>query len=401
MGSSSKALPVRCVTRQDELDRLCEQVRQERRFAFDTEFVMEDCFEADVCLVQIATAGEIAIVDPFLDVNLAPVWSLVTDPEIEVVVHAGQEDLALCVQHSSQVPTHIFDVQMAAGLLGYTYPLSLQKLVQKLLHIRLHKAKTLTDWRKRPLTRSHISYGAEDVCYLLAIRDRIGKRLIQKRRVEWATEEFRRFENLSLYQREEEDKLARVKGSGVLKGCQLAIMRDLLTWRDTLAQRWNRPVRIVLKDHLLIEIARLELGTVEDIRDLRGLTLNAHDLQELCDVVNKALQLPEDQWPTRPKREVESPTESAITALLTGIIKSCCVDNEIAYGLAASKRSIHELVQHVCRGDSDDNGSVELLRGWRRDAFGELLVNILRGDSSVRIVNPRNAPSLEILEFKS
>ena len=120
------------VERQTELDDLARRCRAAERFAFDTEFVMEDRFEAEVCLVQVATKDDVAIVDPLLDLDLSALWALVADPTVETVVHAGQEDLGLCVQHTGATPRAVFDVQIAAGLAGYDYPLSLQKLVQAL-----------------------------------------------------------------------------------------------------------------------------------------------------------------------------------------------------------------------------------------------------------------------------
>ncbi|MCH9034504.1 MAG: ribonuclease D, partial [Planctomycetes bacterium] len=103
---------------QREIDALCETCREEKCCAFDTEFVMEDRYESEVCLIQVATEHTVALIDPFQDLNLAPIWRLVSEPKIETIVHAGQEDLALAVQHTGDVPNNIFDVQITAGLVG-------------------------------------------------------------------------------------------------------------------------------------------------------------------------------------------------------------------------------------------------------------------------------------------
>ncbi|MHC5111823.1 MAG: ribonuclease D, partial [Planctomycetota bacterium] len=244
------------LTEQHEIEALCLLCRKEGRFAFDTEFVMEDRYQPEACLIQVATSKTVSLIDPFLDLDLEPVWSLVTDADVEVVVHAGQEDLALAVQHIGLLPRRVFDVQLAAGLVGYDYPISLQKLVQATKHIRLHKSKTLTDWRKRPLTKAQLRYAAEDVLHLLEVQRILTKKLDRLSRLEWAREEFQRFEQHELYERAEEDKIFRVKGTGAMEGKQLAIVRDVLEWRDSVGHRYNRPVRIILKDHLIAEIAR-------------------------------------------------------------------------------------------------------------------------------------------------
>ncbi|MGB0715109.1 MAG: ribonuclease D, partial [Phycisphaerae bacterium] len=239
------------VRSQEEIDTLADLCRSEGRFAFDTEFVMEDRYQPEACLLQIATRKMVYLIDPFLDLDLSSIWSLIPDPAVEVVVHAGQEDLALAVQHTGRAPSNIFDVQVVAGFVGYDYPISLQKLVQATKHIRLHKSKTLTDWRKRPLTKAQLRYAAEDVLHLLDVYRILNKKLDKLSRVEWAREELQRFENVELYKRADDDRLFRVKGTGAMEARQLAVVRDILTWRDGLGKKYNRPVRIVLKDHLI------------------------------------------------------------------------------------------------------------------------------------------------------
>ncbi len=387
------------VQRQEQLDELCARARAERRFAFDTEFVMEDCYETDVCLIQIATAGSVAIVDPFLDLNLRGVWDLVCDERVETVVHAGQEDLALCVQHTGNLPRCVFDVQIAAGLVGHDYPLSLQKLTQTTMHIRLHKSKTLTDWRKRPLTAEQIRYAAEDVCHLLAIRQKLHNRLVRFDRVDWAREEFARFEEMSLYRRAEEDKLTRLKGSGSLKGLQLAIVHEILTWRETLAEKLNRPLRAVLRDHLIVEIAKLELSSFGGIRDLRGINLSDRHVRELAEVVRKAGEIPSEQWPAARPRDFETPREAALVALATAVLRGYCLDHDLAYGLLASKKSIHELIRHRAQEGRTDSNDVGLLEGWRGKSAGALLDDVLAGRRAVRVASRNGETALQVDEI--
>jgi ribonuclease D len=359
---------------------------------FDTEFVMEDRFEAEVCLIQIATEAMVGVIDPFLDLDLSAVWALVCDDEVETVVHAGQEDLAHCVRQTGQPPRRVYDVQIAAGFAGYDYPLSLQKLVQTTLHVRLHKSKTLTDWRRRPLTPEQIRYGAEDVSYLLAVRRKLQERLSRRNRLAWVLEEFARFEDISFYRRAEEEKLLRVKGSGALKGRQLAVVRELLAWREELAKRRNRPVRIVLKDHLLVEIAKLELHSFREVRDLRGLNLSDRDVRGLCRVVQEALGTPSEQWPVLAPRDTETPRETALIALISAVVRSYGLENDIAYGLLASKRSIRELVRHCARSRRTPETDVELLNGWRGQAIGVMLKAILAGKESVQVLPSKGEP---------
>lgn len=345
---SQKPPPVDAVQfeRQEQIVELVQTVRNEGRFAFDTEFVMEDRYEPEVCLIQIATEKIVALIDPFRDLDLEPIWDLVSDPDVEVLVHAGQEDLALCVQHTGNLPINVFDVQVAAGLVGIDFPLSLQKLVQRYLHIRLHKSKTLTDWRRRPLTVSQLQYAAEDVCYLLEIRKRIVADLERRGRLNWAREEFANFEKETLYGHVEEEKLRRIKGTASMDGRQLATVRALLHWRDEAASKLDRPPRVILKDHLLVEIAKHAIQKYEEIRELRGINLSDKNIRGACEVVKDAIALPSDQWPHVAPREKQLAQEEVLVPLLTAVLKGYCLENRLAYSLVATKKTIHELIAY-------------------------------------------------------
>lgn len=366
-----------------DLARVIEVCRAEGAFAFDTEFVMEDRYETEVCLVQVASRECVWLIDPYASLDLTPVWNLVADETVQTVVHAGQEDLALCVQHVGRAPRNIFDTQVAAGLIGLDYPLSLQRLVQSVLRIRLHKAKTLTNWRKRPLTADQKRYAADDVQHLLPVREKIEARLRKLKRLDWAQQEFTRLEELGLYRRAEADKLRRVKGAGALPPRNMVILRELLQWRENAAKRVNRPARFVLKDHLLVEIARHELTGTKDIRELRGINLSDRNLRELIAAVKHAQEVPESDWPAPPAREVERPQQAALTALATAVIRDYCTTHELAYALTATQRSIHQLVRCCMDGDKSIAEDCDLIRGWRGKSVGKVARDVITGRSSV------------------
>jgi len=385
--------------RQDQIGELVAAVRREGRFAFDTEFVMEDRYEPEVCLIQIASEEIVALIDPFRELDLTPIWELVSDPVVEVVVHAGQEDLALCVQHTGKLPTTIFDVQVAAGLVGTDFPLSLQKLVQRFLHIRLHKSKTLTDWRRRPLTVSQLQYAAEDVCYLLAIRTKLIADLQRRKRMDWADEEFAVFEQESLYGHVEEEKLRRVKGTASMDGRQLATVRALLHWREKVASTLNRPPRVLLKDHLLVEIARHAIHSYGEIRELRGINLSDKNIRKLCAVVEEALALPKEQLPQPAFRDKQLVEEDVLIPLLTAVLKSYCQENRLAYSLVATKKSIRELIVHHLDGSPDlleEKQTPALLSGWREETVGRIASDVLSGKRSIRVDHGRIVDSKSV-----
>lgn len=373
------------IERSDQLAEYCARATSQGRFAFDTEFVMEDRYEPEVCLIQLATTDGVALIDPYLKVDLDPVWKLICDENVETIVHAGQEDLALCVQHTGSLPRNIFDVQIAAGFIGLDYPISLQKLIQAVLQIRLHKAKTLTDWRRRPLTAAQLRYAAEDVCHLLAVRERLGDLLSRGGRTDWAAEEFAHFEHPETYGRADGQIGPRVKGITTLRGRHMSIARELLTWRDDLARKLNRPARSILKDHLLIEIARLELTSSTEIRDLRGLNISDKQIQALAKVVEHAKTLPPENHQPASQTDFETPQETILIALATAVIRSYCLEHDLAYGLVATKKGIRDLIRHRTSGKSRKVEDVELLNGWRAETVGALLDELLAGRRTVRV----------------
>ena len=160
-----------------QLDRLVAHLRTCGRFAFDTEFVSEDTFEPVLCLIQVATRAETVVIDPLQVHDLSAFWDVVTDPSVQVVMHAAGEDLRICLLRAGKLPLGVFDVQLAAGFIGYSYPLSLVNLVGQVLGISLAGSETRTDWRRRPLSAAQIQYALDDVRHLLDLADHISGRL--------------------------------------------------------------------------------------------------------------------------------------------------------------------------------------------------------------------------------
>jgi ribonuclease D len=156
------------ITTDRELVNFCRDVSRADRIAFDTEFVSEDTYRPHLCLVQVAAAGKLAVIDPLAVSDLRPFWELLVDPQRETIVHAGREELLFCVATVGRPPARLFDLQIAAGLVGYEYPAGYGSLMSKLLGVRAQKGETRTDWRKRPLSPQQLDYALDDVRYLEA-----------------------------------------------------------------------------------------------------------------------------------------------------------------------------------------------------------------------------------------
>ncbi len=367
------------VSSDDVLKKVCEQIRVEGCFAFDTEFVMEDCFGAEVCLVQLATESLVAVVDPFEVKSLASVWELVGDPNVEVIVHAGMEDLALCQVQGGVTPQSVFDCQVACGLVSVDYPLSLSKITRSMIGVRLHKSQTLTDWRRRPLSKEQMRYAADDVIYLPAVYRSLSKKLERKGRTSWLLEEMERFCKAETYLRSDDEKVFRLKGSGVLDGQGLAIARELVKARDELAAKYNRPIRGVIRDHLIVEIAKHRWVNPADIKTLRGLNLRVDGIQRLAAAVKNACDSPKEQWPVPAPPKDETDQEAAMTLLAGAVVRSYCAQHSISHQLVASKKDLGAFVQTIVRQKDTDSHPLPMQIGWRGETVGNVVQKVLAG----------------------
>ncbi len=394
------APPTRYVTSDAQLADVCSAVRAGNSFAFDTEFVMEDRYEADVCVVQIGTDELVAVVDPLAGVDLQPVWDLVADPALEVIVHAGMEDLSLCQSRGGVTPSRVFDCQLGYGLISTDYPLSLLRLVRRLLGVRLRKGQTLTDWRRRPLTQDQIFYAAADVIHLPAVHRKISAKLEELGRTEWMQEEMARYANSKTYQRDRAENVLRLKGAGSLDAKGLAIARELVKAREALAAKYNRPARGVIRDHLIVEIGRNRLTSARQIKSLRGLHLRSDGVQELAAAAQRACELPREQWPEPIVTTEETDSEAAMAFLVASVVRAHCAQHDIAHQLVATKQDIHKYVQAVARGADAPASRVPFANGWRERSVGRIVHDLIDGRLHVGIRQDDGRPSIDLTDVR-
>ncbi len=362
-------------------------------FAFDTEFVGEDHFAPEVCLLQAATESFCVLIDPMEGLDLTPIWSLIADEQVGVILHAGSEDLMLCWRAIGRQPANVFDLQVAAGFVGLGYPISLTRLARQTLHRRIRKSQTLTDWRKRPLSDEQIRYAIEDVVHLPEIHQYLADKLAAMHRTEWAREEFDHLCRPEVFEPDPVHKLRRLKGAGSLRPKELAIADALLEEREALALEYDRPPRAVLKDHLLVEMARRGWTDVRRLRSLRGVNLSTKALKRIADRIEAAADSPEDSWPEMTNDE-DSTEEDVLITLISAVLRDFCHQNSIAYGLLTNKQDLRTLVRGNTR--PKEKARPNILTGWRLAAAGDLLNGLLSGKSAIRIRTSGNTHHLEV-----
>lgn len=378
----------RYITSTTELDELCEQLRDCPRLALDTEFVGEDSFVPRLELIQVATEQTAAIIDfPAVQSNgvLETFWQIVCDPAVEKVVHAGRQDLDLFAVHAGQIPKPFFDTQIAAAMLGFGPQVAYANLVQRVHGKRLDKAHTFTNWSARPLSHDQLAYALEDVTFLLAIHDHLHSRLSKLGRLEWVREEFIRLENaVSETRREPQERYQRIRGWDQLKPKSAAVLRELAAWREGEAKRRNVPRSRVVRDEVLIQLARHPPRQVDELRKVRGFHGSEVDRsgEVLLATIQQALALPPSSWPVLSKEKKPEPESTGLVELLQAIVKACANKAEIAPTLLATTADLQALVEVKPDRSTLD---LPLLRGWRRELVGDVLLDALEGRLTITV----------------
>ncbi len=364
----------------------CARLAKTTHLGFDTEFVGEETYEPDLCLIQVSTPDALFLIDPLSAGPLDAFWRLLVEPARTVVVHAGREEVRMCQRGSGQTPGNWFDLQIAAGLVGFNYPMGHGALVYQLLGTQLSKGETLTEWRHRPLTESQLTYAFDDVRFLLLLWQRLDKRLADLGRVDWARQEFARFITLALpggtTQPVALDKWRKLKGIGVLDRKRLALVREMFCAREVIAAQINRPPRVLVRDDLLIEVARRNPKSPDEVQTMRGMAKRF--VQPLWEAIERARRLPSDQLPKVIEREQDRPQVALVVNVLGAILNDLCAREKLAVSLTATVSDLRDLVRAKMQKDEPSATNL-LLMGWRKEFVLPILLDVLEGKRSLRI----------------
>ncbi len=382
------------VTKPHELKVVCRQLLQTKIFGFDTEFVGETTYHPILCLIQVSTPEALYLIDPQSVGPLSEFWELVNHPDTCVVVHAGREEVRLCKVASGKPPGQCFDVQLAAGLVGLNYPMSHANLVSELMGVQLQKSETLTDWRRRPLTDAQIRYAFDDVRYLLPLREQLASKLVQLQRLPWANEEFARLIHLVMDDQRVLERWRKLPGLGKLNGRQLAIARDLFAWREARAEELQKPIRVICRDEILVEIARREPHQLQELASYRGLA--KRDWSEILEVIRKTRQSPTSSWPSRTIKEPEPPQLNMLVPLLQAILTQLGQVLSITPNMIANVSDLRMLAHHFLKNRPLPDEQ-PLARGWRAQHIRPILENVLRGKLAMRLKQPVSELTIEFL----
>ncbi len=383
-----------------ELGQFCEQIADASLIAFDTEFVSEDRYRPDLCLVQVAAGGRMAVIDPKTIDSLDVFWQLLAAPGHTTLVHAGREEFRFCKHAIGQRPTQWFDIQIAAGLIGLEYPAAYGTLIHKLLGRSLGKGETRTNWRHRPLSDRQLEYALQDVLYLEPLYKAISSQLEELDRLPWLETELTAW--LDQLERDEAtSRWRRVSGISGLSPRNLAIVRELWNWRDSEAEQRDIPPRRVLRDDLMVEMARRQSGDPKRIRALRDMERRGiqRHIPAISACIDKALALPLSDCPEPPQRAAR-PQFNLLGQFLATAVNSMARSARVAPGLVGTVQDVRDLIAHHL-GYWDSDHPPVLATGWRSEVVGHAIDELLDGKLSIRITDPSSEQPLSFEPYST
>ena len=364
--------------------RLAERAREDGRLGLDTEFMPEGRYRPLLCLVQIAAGGEIAVLDPLQGgFDPGPLAEVMADPAVEIIVHAGRQDVAILRREWQTDFANVFDTQISAGFAGFSAQAGYNGLLHDVLKVRLPKTASFTRWDQRPLTDEQVRYARGDVEHLLALRDEIARRLESRGRLEWALEECRAIAEAT----DERDpgevwrRLPRVNG---LDARDRAVARELAAWRERTASEEDRPVGSVLRDPTVVELAKRKPDGRRELAQIRGINPDVVRRRgaALLEAIARGKQADPVHLDEGDRLQTDS-VDGPVIALAESLVRSRAQEAGLAYELIAARADLAPIVVSVRRNAPEPD--VRTLRGWRRELVGAELLDLLAGARSLAV----------------
>ena len=373
----------------EELAVAAAAAREHGRIGIDTEFMSEGRYRALLCLVQIAVddpsngnVPRISLIDSLNAVDVTPLAGLLADPAIEVVLHAGRQDVAILRRAWNTEITNIFDTQLAAGFVGASAQTGYGNLLGAMLGRRVGKTASYTRWDARPLTAEQLSYAAEDVAHLLELADEVQRRLRESGREAWAREECRRLESAT-DERDPDSAWERLPRVGQLDPRSRAVARELAAWRERTASAEDRPVGSVLADPALVELAKRHPSNLNALEQIRGIHPSGIRRRGAAILEAIAAGMSAEPIPREEPRGRSDPEDAPLIVLAEALLRARALEAALAYELIASRGELELIVAAARRGEPEPE--VRTLEGWRSKLVGTDLRDLLAGRKSVLV----------------
>ena len=367
---------------QEDLTEFVNNIRDCEWIVIDTEFIREKTYYPQLCLIQIAAKEHLACIDPIALDDLSELYAIFNDADVTKIFHAAQQDLEILYFGSGQVPSPIFDTQPAASILGIGEQIGYAGLVEKVLGVSLAKAESRTDWSRRPLSKAQLDYAIDDVRYLQQLYPIITEKLKKGNRLDWPNRDFQRLTDPKTYQLNARTRWQKVKGLQHLKSQQLSILRELAAWREEEAAERNRPRRWIIGDEVLVDLARIQPGSVDAIAEIRG--VSPDQAKRYATVwlagMEAGRNAPKEDWPVMKRQQKPNPSIDALAELLMLVIRMEAEKQGITASAIASKKQVVSMLQDDRETLSDD---------WRGGLVNDVMMQVRKGELVLGVVDDK------------
>jgi ribonuclease D len=342
-----------------------------------------------LCLVQVCVGQEVVILDPLEGDagDPAPLAAVLADPAVEIVLHAGRQDVAILRRAWSTTFANVFDTQVAAGFAGFSAQAGYTGLLHDVLRIRLSKSASFTRWDARPLTPEQIRYAREDVEHLLPLADELQRRLGERGRLDWAREECVAIAEAT-DERDPDETWRRLPRISGLMPRERALARELAAWRERTAAAEDRPVGSVLRDPTLVELAKRGPTSPKELGQIRGASPDV--VRRRARDILAAVERGQAAEPIRlddGERLATDSSDGPTIALAEALVRARAHEAGLAYELIAARADLAPVVVAARRGGREPD--VRTLRGWRRELVGAELLELLAGRRRLAIRDGR------------
>jgi ribonuclease D len=373
---------LRVIDSQRELDRVLGELAGEPLLAVDTEAASFHRYLDRVYLLQISSRGLTVVVDPLAASDLARFGELLADPAVEIVFHDADYDLRLLEREFGFSAARLFDTRIAAQLLNEP-GIGLAALLEKYFGLKVDKRFQRADWSARPLSPGMIEYAASDTHYLPALRDILRDRLAGMGRLSWAEEEFALLERVRWAAPTEQDEPAwlRMKGAKALRPRQMAVLRELVEWRDSVAKRLDRAAFRVMGNEPMFVMAKDPPADLDALAKVPGIGRDGIERRgvEILAAVQRGVRLPESELPRieRPARRPADPEFDARLERLKAVRNAEATRLDLAPGVLCPNGTLEAIARRM-PATLDELREVPFVRRWQVEAVGDALLAGLR-----------------------
>ena len=375
------------ITTTSELAAACRRMAAHSFVTVDTEFLRETTYYPLLCVAQMASPDEAAVIDALAPgIDLKPFYALLADARVMKVFHAARQDIEIVWHAAKRIPHPIFDTQVAAMVLGYGDSISYEQLVQRITGDALDKSHRFTDWTRRPLSDAQLAYAISDVTHLRDVYLALAEDLKRRGRAHWVEDEMRILTSPDTYRMEPDNAWKRLK-TRVRKPRELAVLIEVAAWREREAQARDVPRARVLKDEAIGDLAVQAPSTIEKLKHLRSLPKGFERSrwgEGIIAAVNRGLARDPKTVPLQPRHQPAA-NGAAIVELLKVLLRMVSEAHHVAAKVIATVDDLERIA-------ASDTADVPALSGWRRELFGEKALALKHGKLALAIEKGRVAP---------